>query len=110
MTNSLMAMGDGNSRRFLTPKQMARARRAQQGAALDVFNHGLRAGVLAEYDRQDSQAAADACEAALDEELHLLDYGLHRANGSAAGLELVARKVQLLALCNDRRITLRFGR
>jgi hypothetical protein len=47
--------------------------------------------------------------AALDEELDLLDYGLRRANGSLARAELVARKVEMLASINNRRVGQRFG-
>jgi hypothetical protein len=79
-------------------------------AELKAFRHGLEAAVVAECDRQDAQAAADACSASLEAELDLLDYGLHRANGSAAKTELVARKVNRLAAINDSRIARRFGR
>ena len=94
----------------LTPIQTAQAVRAQRKMEVAVFRHGLQAAARAECDRQDGQAAADAIQAALEEELDLLDYGLHRANGSAAKTELVARKVQQLASINDRRISRRFGR
>jgi hypothetical protein len=83
---------------------------AVRRAELTAFRHGLTAAVLAECDRQDAQAVAEACEASLDCELDLLDYGLRRANGSAAKAELVARKVERLAALNDRRITRRFSR
>ena len=47
----------------------------------------------------------------LDEELNLLEWGLHRArDGSAAKNELVARKVNMLSTINNRRIARRFGR
>lgn len=94
----------------LSPYQTAQATRYQRKAEIAAFRHGLEAAVRAEFDRQDGQAAADAIQASLEEELDLLDYGLHRANGSAAKTELVARKVQQLASINDRRISRRFGR
>lgn len=94
----------------LTPFQAARAGRALRRAEVAVFEHGLQAASRAAMDRHDAQATADAVQASLEEELALLDYGLHRANGSAAKTELVARKVQLLSALNDRRITRHFGR
>lgn len=94
----------------LSPYQIVQATRYQRKAEIVVFRHGLDAAMRADFDRQDSQAAADAIQASLEEELDLLDYGLHRANGSAAKTELVARKVQQLASINDRRINRHFGR
>jgi hypothetical protein len=88
---------------------MARAKRDQTNAELRLFDHLLEARLLAEKDRIDSQAAADASGAALGEELDLLDDGLARAGGAAAKLELVARHVERLATINGRRITRRFG-
>jgi hypothetical protein len=94
----------------LTPRQNGQAGRAFRRAQLTVFNHGLEADVLAEFDAQDAQAIADACTASLDNELDLLEWGLHRAGNSSAAAELVARKVDQLAALNDRRISRRFGR
>ncbi|MGH9089833.1 MAG: hypothetical protein ACRDZR_00390 [Acidimicrobiales bacterium] len=94
----------------LTPFQAAKSGRALRRAEVAVFEHGLRAAARAAMDGQDAQAAADAVQGSLEEELALLEYGLHRANGSAAKTELVARKVQLLSALNDRRITRHFGR
>ena len=93
----------------LTPRQLARAKRAQAGAELELFRYGLMACTRAEMDRLDSQAIADASRAALEEEMDLLDYGLARAGTSAAKIELVARHVNRLATIDDRRITRRFG-
>jgi hypothetical protein len=94
----------------LVPWQSTQAVRALRKAELVAFRNGLDAAVLAECDRQDSQAVADSCTAALNAELDLLDWGLHRAGNSAAKAELVARKVSRLASLNDSRITRRFGR
>lgn len=93
----------------LNPRQMQAAARAQRSTELAVFRHSLDARLRSECDRIDSQAAADAMRAALDEELDLLDYGLSRANGSAAKAELVARKVEMLSSSNNSRINRRFG-
>jgi hypothetical protein len=94
----------------LTPLQSAQAARTVRRSELAAFRHGLGAAVQAECDRQDTQAVADACSTALDAELDLLDWGMHRAGNSAAKAELVARKVSRLAAINDSRITRRFGR
>lgn len=93
----------------VSPRQAQVAARAQRSTELAVFRHGLGARLRAECDRIDSQAAGDALRAALDEELDLLDYGLGRANGSLAKAELVARKVELFASMNNRRVAQRFG-
>jgi hypothetical protein len=86
-----------------------RASRIQHRAELEVFGHGLIAAVSAECDIQDARALADVIRTSLDEELDLLESGLHRANGSVAKTELVARKVHMLSTINDRRINRRFG-
>jgi hypothetical protein len=94
---------------WLTDRQLAKAKRAQAGAGLDIFRHGLATRTRAEFDRQDAEAAADASRASLEEELDLLDYGMARAGQSAAKLELVSRHVERLSTINNRRITRRFG-
>lgn len=99
-----------SGRLSLTPRQYRHVERDQRHAELAVYQHGLAAATQAAMDRLDAQAAADAVQASLEEELALLDYGLHRASGSAAKTELVARKVQLLSALNDCRITRHFGR
>ncbi len=93
----------------LSPRLMAKARRAQENTEIRLFGHTLEAHTIAEIDRLDSQAIADASRAALEAEVDLLEYGLDRAGGSAAKTELVARHVERLAAINDRRITRRFG-
>jgi hypothetical protein len=64
---------------------------------------------MAEEDRQDSQAAGAALRTALDEEMALLREGLALAGQSQAGVELVARKVELLSSIDNSRIRRRFG-
>ena len=90
-------------------RQVAKARRAQTDAELEVFRYGLGAQMRADFDRHDSQSIADASKAALESELDLLDYGMGRAGMSAAKVELVARHVERLAAINERRINRRFG-
>jgi hypothetical protein len=93
----------------LSPRQAARASRALAKSNMRVFRHGLDAQAQAEEARQDTQAVADALRTALDEELSLLRDGLAQAGQSAAAVELVARKVDLLANIDHRRISRRFG-
>jgi hypothetical protein len=107
VSQSLVPFDDGSG--WLTSRQLARARRAQLSTDLAVFRHGLQAQAQAEMDRQDTQAIADAARTALDEELALLRDGLAQAGQSAAAIELVARKVELLASSDNRRIARRFG-
>jgi len=76
---------------------------------LEVYCYFLRTRALADIDRLDTQAIADASRAALEEECGLLDYGLAQAGQSAAKAALVGRHVERMATINDRRITRRFG-
>lgn len=98
---------DGSA--WTSPRQVTKARRSQANAGFAVYRHGLEAFVLSEFDRLDSQAAADATRAALDEELDLLDYGVGRAGQSPLKARLVARRVERFSAINDRRLTRRFG-
>jgi hypothetical protein len=93
----------------LSPRQVARARRAQTNTELAIYQHGLQAHAEAEMDRLDSQAIADVSRTAMEEELALLDYGLHCAGQSPAKIEIVARTVERLSTLNNRRISRRFG-
>lgn len=93
----------------LSSRQVAKARRAQADAVLEVFHYGLGAQMRADFDRHDSQSVADASAAALESEMELLDRGMARVGMSAAKVELVARHVERLARINDRRLTRRFG-
>jgi hypothetical protein len=108
-TTSLVVPGDDDDFGW-TPHQRGRAARAQRRAELEIFDHRLAAGVRAEGEIADAQALGDVMRTSLDEELNLLEWGLHRADGSAAKNELVARKVNMLSNINNRRIARRFGR
>jgi hypothetical protein len=92
-----------------TPRHRDRAVRLQQKTELSIHQHGMAARFRAEVDRLDSQALSDALRVSLDEEVTLLDYGLSRAGQSAAKVELVTRKVEMLSTINNRRIQRRFG-
>ena len=93
----------------LTARQMTRARRAQTSVGLRLFDHMLETRLLAESDRIDSEAVADASQAALDAEFDLLDRGLARAGGAAAKVEILAQHVEQVVTINKRRIARRFG-
>jgi hypothetical protein len=108
MSASLVALGDDDY--GLTPYQKRKAARAQGKTELDIFLHGLDSRRRAESEILDGQAVADVMQASLQEEIHLLEWGLQRANGSAAATELVARKVNMLSTINNNRIARRFGR
>jgi hypothetical protein len=84
--------------------------RAQRRVERGLFRHQLSARARAEIDRMDGEAVADAIRESLDNELDLLEWGIHRADGSAAKTELVARKVSMLSQLNDRRLTRNFKR
>ncbi len=89
-------------------RQLARAQSAQLSTNLAVFQHGLEAQAMAEMDEQDSRALGDAARTSLDEELGLMRDGLAQAGQSATAVELVARKVEIVANTNNRRLTRRF--
>lgn len=90
-------------------RAVAKAGRLQERTELEIFQHELDARFKTECDRIDSQAVADVLQTALEEEFRLIDVGLAAANGSPAKAELLARKVELLANVNNRRIARRFG-
>ncbi|HSS34291.1 MAG TPA: hypothetical protein VLL27_13525 [Solirubrobacterales bacterium] len=103
--NELPARLDG-----LRPsRQLTRATAAQERTELAVFEHHLAARYLAEIDRIDSTAIADVAEAALGEEMRVLDWGLSEAGDSVTKAELVSRKVSLQSRINNARIARRFG-
>jgi hypothetical protein len=102
---SLLALPDDDSGGRPSRHHMAKVRRTE----MRLFDHTLEAHTIAEIDRLDSQAIADASRAALEAEVGLMEYGLARAQGSFAKTELVARHVERMAAINDRRITRRFG-
>jgi len=92
--------------RALSRSQAKRASRAHRR----VFNHGLEAWAETEEARQDAEAVADAAEVSLERELQLLRRGLTLAgSGCPAGIELVARKAELLSTIDDRLIMRRWG-
>jgi hypothetical protein len=104
VSQSLVHVDDDSG--WLTSRRaVARGRRTQ----LAVLSHGLDAQAQADMDRQDTQAVADALRTSMDEELALLRDGLAQAGQSAAAIELVARKVELLSSIDNRRIARRFG-
>ena len=63
----------------LSARQLNEARRAQAKTELEIFKHTLGRRLLTDFDRADSQAVADASQAAFTAEADLMDYGLARA-------------------------------
>jgi hypothetical protein len=89
--------------------QVREAQTMEASTELELHRHFLWSRAQAEAERMDAEAAADGLRAALTEELALLRNGLTEAGQSAAGVELVARKVELLASTNNDRFRRRFG-
>ncbi|MGH2852709.1 MAG: hypothetical protein ACRDLF_00750 [Solirubrobacteraceae bacterium] len=99
----LPSKGGGSLSSRRPPRALAKSHRR-------VFNHGLGAWADAEEARQDAEAVADAAEVSLERELQLLQRGLALAgSGCPAGIELVARKAELLSMIDDRLILRRWG-
>lgn len=90
-------------------RNVAKAQRAQENTNMEVHLYSLGAGARSLMTQYDLQAAHDASRVGLDCELDLLDHGLSRIGGSAAGADLVARSVNRLANIDDRIINRRFG-
>jgi len=93
----------------LTTEQLAVAQSNEANMVLEVHRHLLWSRALAEMERFDAQAAADARRASLEEEIKLLRDGLALAGQSVAAVELVARSVETLARIDERRFLRRFG-
>ena len=93
----------------LTRRQLEQARKVEAETALELhhYKHGSR--FKAQIDIYDSEAVADANQAAACTEMDLLDWCLSRAGMSAAKIEMTARAAQRVAIINDRRIMRRFG-
>lgn len=93
----------------LTAEQLALAQSQEANTVLEVHRQFLWSRALAETERLDALAAFDARHTCLESELTLLRDGLAMAGQSVAGVELVARSVELLARVNERRFLRRFG-
>jgi hypothetical protein len=106
---SLLPVSHNDPASGLSPRKLARAQRAHEDTELAIYQHGLRAMAASERDRRDSQAVADAAQTSLEAEFDVLDYGMARAGQSAARVNLVAAKVELLSRINSRRLARRFG-
>jgi hypothetical protein len=90
-------------------RQIVKARRIAEDAELETFRYRVRARMLAECDRADSETNRVAYGSALKAELALLADGVREAGGSAAALELVADKVSGARAANNARLFHRFG-
>jgi hypothetical protein len=94
--------------RGMSPRQLDRAIRSQQEAELSIWEYRQELRYHAEADRIDTEALGSALEAALEAEMHLLDFGLRQAGGSAAKAALIPRKLEIFSSANNRRIGQRF--
>jgi len=88
-------------------ERQAVAARRQMESGLLV--HTLRAHYDREAARIDAETVAAASQAALGVELDVLDWGIERANGSAAAAKLVATRIEQLSRINSQNIGRRFG-
>lgn len=93
-----------------TPNVVQRAARDTRKAELEIYRYQLNAAVLREKDIIDTDVLADVFSEATDSELRFLNEFRAKANGSAAALEIVAQKVQMLDDITNRRLVRRFGR
>jgi hypothetical protein len=88
----------------MTTRMQEKAARAHHSNELEIFRYALDSHRRAELDRLDAEATAAAFQGALDVEFNFMDYGLGRSGGSEVKVELVRRKLELLASINERRI------
>lgn len=82
---------------------------ARREAERGVLIHNLRAFFDEECAKLDAATVAAASQAALGTELDVLNWGIAKANGSAAGLKLVADRTEQLSRLNSKAIERRFG-
>jgi hypothetical protein len=98
-----IVLGGAPTRREM---QAIAARRAAEDGLLV---HALRSHVDEEMARMDAETVAAASQAALGVELDVLNWGIAKANGSAAAAKLVADRVEQLSRLNSKAIERRFG-
>lgn len=84
------------------------ARRAQTGAELRVYRHGLGRQAKLQMDEIDSYVLDAASRTAMELELAFLSDGLAKAEGSAAAAAIVARHSERIAGINGARLTRHF--
>jgi hypothetical protein len=90
-------------------RQLVRAAKARSRTELAIYRHALEVHYVTECERHDAQALSDVVRTSLEEEFCNLDWGLEQAGGSAAKVELVARKVAIQSKINSDRIYRHFG-
>lgn len=98
-----------DSQTGMNRRQIAEAQKAEAATMLELHRYMLGAQFRAQISIYDTQALGDANRAAVSEEIELLEYGLRRAGSLGAGVEIVARASQRMALLTDRQIIRRFG-
>jgi hypothetical protein len=107
--NSLVPFGPDQGS-WLTPYQSAKTLRAQQRAAMKVILHSINVDASTAMECRECGAIGDVITTAAEAEMGFLDYGMARAGGSAAKLEVVARLANLQQNIDTGRILLKFGR
>jgi hypothetical protein len=99
----------GGGRAELSSFLRARLTHDASKAEIEVFRHRLAAAVLREKDIADTEALSDAIGIAFDEEMAFLRHGQAAAGNSAAGMEILGRKLEIFDTLTNRRITRRFS-
>jgi hypothetical protein len=84
--------------------------RERTRSEFELYRYQLRSAVEREKDLIDTDTLAEVFAAATDSELAFLREFRGKANGSAAAMEIVAHKLQMLDDITNRRINRRFGR
>jgi hypothetical protein len=110
MNTALVPFDDDDGFSRVARHRSARALRAHQRAELEVALHGLRVDVAVTKENQESNAIGAVVTFNAEEEMAFLDYGMARANGSAAKLEVVARLANLQQSFDTRRLLRKWGR
>ncbi len=93
----------------ISPVNAKRASRQLSKAELEVFAYQLAAAVNREKSITDVQVIRDVLSAATDEQLDFLSEFAVKANGSAAAMEVVARKLALFDSLVNKKISRRLG-
>jgi hypothetical protein len=90
-------------------RQEQQAVAARREAENGLLVHTLRAHFDKTASEIDAETIAAASQAALGCELDVLNWGIAKANGSAAAAKLVADRVEQLSRINTQNIARRFG-
>ncbi len=91
----------------VVPFGSSKGHRDLRRAETEVFRYQLRAAVTREKDLTDTDLLEDCVLASAESELRVLRVLTAEAGGSAAALEIVARKVEIMDAIANRRLNRR---